>query len=394
MKIKQALLIISTSALLSTNTNAGFLDGLVNDVLNDVANELNKNTTQQQPSNDAPQLPLYEPQLRQYKHCLNNPNDRVDYLTCGEWVHKYERDKSNNQLQKSMTWIEIPDEVEVDQYFNVEGFMGTFEDDMLEKCQGGNKYAGIEYDLTYTCRDRRNLLSDIKGELRGEVRREQEKAREAFREKKENDKRKKLADKKKKEQLEKERVEKQAKLDSSSVVLTPNGKVAGYKDLKFGITRSMAKSILEKNCTGDVKDSGKKITGSQCFNVFNSKVAEVSVGFNDKKLAVVTLDFNGNITNPIMAMIGGIYTSFNKGTIKSIKKNLRSKYKLTESNNDFNGYQILSYEHGAIILTSKYEWNTEAGRWVTSIGLDYLTAESAKVTLKALRLGKGNQEEF
>ena len=202
-----------------------------------------------------------------------------------------------------------------------------------------------------------------------------------------------------KEKIEKQEkldsdIEKQAKLDSSSVVLTPNGKVAGYKDLKFGITKAMAKSILKKNCTGDVKDSGKKITGSQCFNVFNSKVAEVSVGFNDKKLAVVTLDFNGNITNPIMAMIGGIYTSFNKGTIKSIKKNLRSKYKLTESNNDFNGYQILSYEHGAIILTSKYEWNTEAGRWVTSIGLDYLTAESAKVTLKALRLGKGNQEEF
>jgi len=201
-----------------------------------------------------------------------------------------------------------------------------------------------------------------------------------------------------KEKIEKQEkldsdIEKQAKLDSSSVVLTPNGKVAGYKDLKFGITKAMAKSILKKNCTGDIQEKEIYFEATSCFDVMNKKVSTVRVGFANGKLGLVSLDFNGNILNPLMQYFFQLHF-FDTGSFKTIKKSIDSKYKLTEVNNNFNGFKMLSYEHGAMLLLHKYEWNSELGKWVTYLALDYHNADVAKEILKTYRLGKGNQDEF
>jgi hypothetical protein len=351
-------------------------------------------TQSQQTSNTKSQLPLYKHQLPQDKHCLNNPNGLYDGRTCREWSDSYERDKRNNQLQKSLTWIEIPDKIEVDNHFNVDSFMSTFEDDMLTKCSGGRQYGGIEYDLKYTCKDRKQLLYDVKRALQAEVIKEANKTRKALKEKRKKEQLEKLANKKKKKQLEKERVEKQAKLDSSLVVLTPNGRVSGYKELKFGITKAMAKSILKNNCNGDVRDEGGIfIEGSSCFDIMNKKVSTVRVAFNNEKLALVSLDFNGNILNPLLQYFFQLHL-FDSGSFKTIKENIGSQYELTEVNNTFNEFKVLSYEHGAMVLIHKYKWDSELGKWVTYLALDYNDTDLAKEILKTYRLGKGNQDEF
>ncbi len=195
-----------------------------------------------------------------------------------------------------------------------------------------------------------------------------------------------------------------SKQASASVVLTPNGKVAGYKDLKFGITRDMAKSILEKNCSSDsIIDESIWLQKNNCFNVMTKAIGIVKVGFESGKLASVHLDFNANVlhdptTQNLKLLFGNqqlaSYNHFNGGSFEKIKKNVDSKYNLTEVNNDFHGFKIFSYEHGAILLVYKSKWNSSFQEEDFWFGIDYYNKDNAKKILKTYRLGEDHQDEF